>query len=400
MYFSHKKFKKIKPAYRIALALTFFAISVAFRFNLLPLESAGPFVTFYPAIILSFYFCGAFSGLVVAVLSGLVGSYYFIPPYNQLSINFQIPTSIIFFSITSGLIGVFSAKQHRSIEQLTTILDNEMIGSMMLKRRKIMWCNKAMSTILGYTQSELMGSSTKMLFAEMATFEEVGRDAYPLKEGVPYRKQFEMRKADGNSIWVDVSGSTISYNENMSLWLVNDISELKRLEIKLKNQVNYDYLTGLYSRGWFMNQSEIELNRSVRYDSPLSLLMIDIDFFKRVNDTYGHQAGDLVLKSFADISGQALREFDMCGRLGGEEFAILLPETTNDSALQAAERLRTAVENANIQLDSGGPVIRITISIGVSSLLSNNDNISLLISRADKALYEAKNSGRNRVVSI
>jgi PleD family two-component response regulator len=94
-----------------------------------------------------------------------------------------------------------------------------------------------------------------------------------------------MKKADGQRVWVDVSGATISYDKKMSLWLINDISVLKNLELKLKNQVDYDYLTGVHSRSWFMNQSELELNRSIRYGSPLSLLMIDIDFFKRVNDT-------------------------------------------------------------------------------------------------------------------
>lgn len=392
-------YKKLKPVNRFALALIFFAIAVFFRFRFLPVASGGPFVTFYPAIILSFYFCGAFPGVVVAILSGLVGTYYFIPPYNQLSMNLQIPSSIVFFSITSGLIGFLITSLHRHIEQLNVILDNEMIGSMMLRNRKIIWCNKAMSTILGHPQSKLMGASTEMLFADESTFEEVGREAYPLKENIPYRKQFEMKKADGNRIWVDVSGGLISYNATLSLWLVNDISKLKSLEQELKNQVDYDFLTGLHTRAWFMSQAELELHRAIRYNCPLSLLMIDIDFFKRINDTYGHQAGDLVIKGFADISRHVLREFDICGRLGGEEFAILLPETSKDKALQVAERLRSVIENAKIPLPSGDSVLSLTISIGASSLSSNEDSIDLLISKADRALYEAKNTGRNRVCS-
>lgn len=390
-------YKKLNPSYRFLLALTLFAFALFFRFKFLPLASGGPFVTFYPAIILSFYFCGAWPGVLVAVLAGLAGSYYFIPPYSQLSLSFQIPNSILFFSITASLIGGFIASLHRRIEQLNVILDNEMVGSIMVRNRKIIWFNKAVNIILGYTNSELMGASTKILFADQSTFDEVGREAYSLKEKMPFRKQYEMKKADGKRVWVDVSGAAIAYDASLSLWLLNDISKLKSLEEKLKNQVNYDFLTGLHSREWFMSQSELELRRAVRYDSPLSLLMVDIDFFKRINDTYGHQAGDLVLKSFADISRHALREFDICGRLGGEEFAVLLPETNKDSALQVAERLRLTIENANISLPSGGAAIKIAVSIGVSSLSSKEDSIAVLISKADKALYEAKNTGRNRV---
>ncbi|MES2546716.1 MAG: diguanylate cyclase [Pseudomonadota bacterium] len=393
-------YKDLKPGYRFALALTLFTIALFFRFTFLPVASGGPFVTFYPAIILSFYFFGLLPGLLVAVLSGLAGAYYFIPPYNQLSTNFQIPSSIVFFSITASLIGIFIASLHRHIEQLNVILDNEMVGSMMLRNRQIVWCNKAMSTILGYTRSQLIGHSTKRLFANESTFQDVGREAYPLKKDKPYRKQFEMRKADGSTIWVDVSGGLVSYNASLSLWLVNDISKLKNLEKELQNQVNYDFLTGLQTRVWFMNQSEIELKRAVRYNSPLSLLMVDIDFFKRINDTYGHQAGDLAIKGFADLSRLALRESDLCGRLGGEEFAILLPQTTIGKALEVAERLRSAIENAEIPLPSGGPALKLTVSIGASTLLSKNDNIDVLISKADKALYEAKNAGRNQICSI
>lgn len=208
-----------------------------------------------------------------------------------------------------------------------------------------------------------------------------------------------MRKADGNTMWADISGGLISYNANLSLWLINDISKLKALEAELKKQVNYDYLTGLQTRAWFMSQSEIELHRAVRYESPLSLLMVDIDFFKRINDTHGHQAGDLAIKAFADMSRLTLRESDTCGRLGGEEFAILLPETNIDKALEVAERLRAAIEHAKISLPTGDSVLKMTISIGASTLLSKQDSVDILISQADKALYAAKNTGRNRVCS-
>jgi len=392
--FSHKK---LDLRYRFALALLLFSLALAFRFTILPQGGGGPFVTFYPAIILSFYFCGAYLGLLVALCAGLAGAYYFIPPYHQFSIDATTYSSLIFFSITSGLVGFFISRLHRHIEEISIILDNEMIGGMMLKDRKIIWCNTAVSRILGYAPSMLLGSSTKMLFADEKMFDTVGRDAYPLKVGKPYRTQFEMKKVDGSKIWIDISGAAISYDKHLSLWLLNDISKQKTLEDELKHKVNHDYLTGLNSRDWFMNQALIELNRANRFSSPLSLLMLDIDFFKTVNDTHGHQVGDIALKSVADIAKSTLRDFDICARLGGEEFAVLLPETNKSQAYEVAERLRLAIENSKVPLPSGGLPLTMTISIGVSSMTSKDDNIDVLISKADKALYEAKKTGRNKV---
>ncbi|PPC97163.1 diguanylate cyclase [Methylotenera mobilis] len=392
--FSHKK---LDLRYRFALALLLFSLALAFRFTILPQGGGGPFVTFYPAIILSFYFCGAYLGLLVALCAGLAGAYYFIPPYHQFSIDATTYSSLIFFSITSGLVGFFISRLHRHIEEISIILDNEMIGGMMLKDRKIVWCNTAVSRILGYPPSMLLGSSTKMLFADEKMFDTVGRDAYPLKVGKPYRTQFEMKKVDGSKIWIDISGAAISYDKHLSLWLLNDISKQKTLEDELKHKVNHDYLTGLNSRDWFMNQALIELNRANRFSSPLSLLMLDIDFFKTVNDTHGHQVGDIALKSVADIAKSTLRDFDICARLGGEEFAVLLPETNKSQAYEVAERLRLAIENSKVPLPSGGLPLTMTISIGVSSMTSKDDNIDVLISKADKALYEAKKTGRNKV---
>ena len=392
--FSHKK---LDLRYRFALALLLFSLALAFRFTILPQGGGGPFVTFYPAIILSFYFCGAYLGLLVALCAGLAGAYYFIPPYHQFSIDATTYSSLIFFSITSGLVGFFISRLHRHIEEISIILDNEMIGGMMLKDRKIVWCNTAVSRILGYPPSMLLGSSTKMLFADEKMFDTVGRDAYPLKVGKPYRTQFEMKKVDGSKIWIDISGAAISYDKHLSLWLLNDISKQKTLEDELKHKVNHDYLTGLNSRDWFMNQALIELNRANRFSSPLSLLMLDIDFFKTVNDTHGHQVGDIALKSVADIAKSTLRDFDICARLGGEEFAVLLPETNKSQAYEVAERLRLAIKNSKVPLPSGGLPLTMTISIGVSSMTSKDDNIDVLISKADKALYEAKKTGRNKV---
>lgn len=175
-----------------------------------------------------------------------------------------------------------------------------------------------------------------------------------------------------------------------------DITERKKLEHELEQQARKDMLTGLNNRRYFFELAELELARSRRYGEPLSLLMMDLDNFKSVNDTCGHHVGDAVLQKLGEICLHAFREIDFVGRLGGEEFAALLPETSGEQALEVAERLRLAVEGAAVKLENGS-FIHFTVSIGVASLEATDARIDVVLKRADAALYKAKNSGRNRV---
>jgi len=175
-----------------------------------------------------------------------------------------------------------------------------------------------------------------------------------------------------------------------------DITERKHLEDELNLQAHLDYLTGLDNRRSFMEKGEIELSRAHRYDTAMSVLMLDIDFFKKINDTYGHQVGDSVLKTLAMKFQAVLRNVDIVGRLGGEEFGVVLPETAIDEAVEVAERLRAVIAQAEVTLPAGLP-IHFTVSIGVAALDEKNTNIDMLLNAADKALYRAKGSGRNKV---
>lgn len=144
-----------------------------------------------------------------------------------------------------------------------------------------------------------------------------------------------------------------------------------------------------------------EINRAKRYDSPLSILMIDIDNFKLINDTYGHQAGDMVLKTFGHQLKSASRDADIMARYGGEEFLMICTNTGIDDAAMAAERLRSLAQKHDIVIPDGtggSKTIRISISIGVADLRKGFDSKEKLVQAADQALFLAKNSGRNRVV--
>jgi diguanylate cyclase (GGDEF)-like protein/PAS domain S-box-containing protein len=172
--------------------------------------------------------------------------------------------------------------------------------------------------------------------------------------------------------------------------------ENRQVHEELERRAYTDYLTGLANRRHFLEQAENELTRTVRYGRELSILMLDVDRFKQVNDTYGHKVGDLVLKRLSELCRATLRDVDIVGRIGGEEFAVLLPETGSEQAVQAAERLRAAIAATHVSLGSGLP-LRFTASFGVTTLREKEANIDMLLNQADQALYRAKNEGRNRV---
>ncbi len=166
--------------------------------------------------------------------------------------------------------------------------------------------------------------------------------------------------------------------------------------LEMKRNAQIDYLTGLSNRRHFFEHGELEVLRSLRYNRSLSVLMLDIDHFKKVNDTYGHTAGDIVIQQVAEILRFVVRDVDKVGRIGGEEFSILLTEINREDSLLVAERLRTAIEHAEPRFEKA--VIRITASIGIAFPINNEDfNLVKLMDMADKALYNAKHTGRNRV---
>lgn len=208
-------------------------------------------------------------------------------------------------------------------------------------------------------------------------------------------KDFEIlvKTATGNTpFWLLTSANIIDYNKDIGIYLAfQDITSRKNKETMLKNQANRDPLTSLYNRRYFETEVEKRIDRS---GPPFSILMIDIDKFKSVNDTYGHKIGDKVLIEIAGLSVNALRDNDIVARYGGEEFIIYLHNTDEETSILVAERLRETIATTPIQITED-KAINITTSIGIatSQLSSNVDELAKL---ADIALYRAKNNGRNR----
>ena len=183
---------------------------------------------------------------------------------------------------------------------------------------------------------------------------------------------------------------------NIHLRLRELYREVRQQNRLLQEMANRDGLTGLYNHRYFHEQLSQDFLRAKRYHEHLTCVLLDIDFFKKFNDTYGHQTGDVVLKNLAQVIEASTRESDLAARYGGEEFALVMYHTDQKAALEAAERLRLKVESQEV--NGNGNVLHVTISVGVATFPHENiHDAKELIEFADQALYKAKENGRNRV---
>ncbi|SNB47836.1 diguanylate cyclase [Geobacter sp. DSM 9736] len=176
------------------------------------------------------------------------------------------------------------------------------------------------------------------------------------------------------------------------------VTKLDQVQRHLKEQATTDELTGLKNRRRIMSRLDEEYQRSCRLDEPLCLILIDIDHFKKINDSHGHPFGDVVLKNVAKRMGETLRKYDVIGRIGGEEFLIVAPGTTLDEAVVLAERLRNTISSEPVS--DGTTEVTVTVSAGVVIGDVLDGTISTLLKRVDNALYKAKHEGRNRVAVL
>ena len=264
--------------------------------------------------------------------------------------------------------------------------------------------NPAALVMLGYTEAEVVGRHQHDLFHH----HHPDGNAYPgrtcpilqtLRDGQQRQVDDAFVRKDGSFLPVQLTVSAMRLEGAIvgSEVIFSDITERLTLQRELQRRATTDELTGLANRRHFFELGETERMRVSRYDHPCALLMLDIDHFKNINDTHGHAAGDLVLKAFSDSIAKQLRATDVFGRIGGEEFAVLLPETDLAGAQDFAERLRAAV--ATRQTQYADKAIGVTTSIGVTEMLSSDTTFDAAVLRADQRLYDAKASGRNRVIA-
>lgn len=213
--------------------------------------------------------------------------------------------------------------------------------------------------------------------------------------------EYRVRHKDGGWHWHTSSLSLMWDLDSATGSLIGidrDINDRKLLEEELRLQATTDGLTGIFNRRHFLMRAEEELQRMRRYGGSCALLMVDIDHFKEVNDNFGHDSGDVVLKLVANLCREAMRATDILGRVGGEEFAILLLEASVQEAVLVANRLRQSIQDTVFRTDNQH-LIRLQASIGLAEHFTTIESLNELMVRADKALYRAKNEGRNRVVA-
>ena len=208
-------------------------------------------------------------------------------------------------------------------------------------------------------------------------------------------------RKNGEPFWNQVSITPVRDDDGEVTHFVGvqqDVTEYKEIEELLEYRATYDDLTGLINRETLFERFSDELDRMKRYERDLSFLLLDLDHFKQINDNHGHHAGDTVLQHVGQIIQDQIRNSDIGGRYGGEEFGIVLPETDLDRARQLAGRLRETISEARVESPDGA-TLQVTASIGLSTMNEDNASAEELIQRADQAMYHAKEQGRDRVVS-
>jgi diguanylate cyclase (GGDEF)-like protein/PAS domain S-box-containing protein len=294
------------------------------------------------------------------------------------------------------------------LRQLSSAVEHSPISIVIMDiTGSIEYVNLKFTEVTGFTLDEVRGKTPQDTFGSSSTRPEIRAEHWQtILSGNEWRGDMVNCKKNGESYWAAVSISPItdsngiitnfvSIHEDITVRKENE-EKIQRLNAGLEQLAMTDYLTNLYNRRYFMQRGTEEFKRARRNNQPLALLMMDIDHFKNVNDTYGHDAGDMALQQVAAALKSSLREIDILGRMGGEEFAVLLPNISLHEAAVLAERVRKTVAGTSVEIPGG--LLTITISIGVAVLTDETSGIDNILKNADVAMYQAKSCGGNCVV--
>jgi diguanylate cyclase (GGDEF)-like protein/PAS domain S-box-containing protein len=282
----------------------------------------------------------------------------------------------------------------RNNQRIESLL-NALPAAMVLinpKTREISDLNPLAMVMLNYTREQLIGKNCKAHICRGET------DQCPLENPSVLSCRTEGAVMDSSGRLIPVLKSTVLTeidDNSLLLECFLDISQQKALEAQLRDMAEKDFLTGIFNRRHFIETAEKEVSRAKRYKNMISVAMLDIDWFKNINDQFGHAAGDVIIKGVAGICQESLRDTDIIGRIGGEEFAALLIESSLEDSLIVAKRLKKNIESHAFRFED--KEIRCTISIGISGLIPEEDTLEAIMKRTDAALYEAKKAGRNQI---
>lgn len=276
------------------------------------------------------------------------------------------------------------------------IINTTIEGFWMLdQNRNIIEVNNALSKMLGYSPSQMLGK-TPYDFVDDNNKLLMHYQVQRIDETDHRNYEIELQRKDGVNIPVNITATTVKDDEGRFLFsfaFIKDISENKKIQKQLQELAQTDRLTGIKNRLKLEEVLAYEIERAFRYaENKLSLILFDVDRFKEVNDNYGHDIGDEVLKEVSKVVSNNIRKSDIFGRWGGEEFLLILPNTNLEQARKLAQKLKRIIEKSKMPKE-----FTITASFGVSEF-KEGDNMDALLKRADNRLYDAKRAGRNRVV--
>ncbi|MFC4159917.1 diguanylate cyclase [Chitinimonas lacunae] len=283
-------------------------------------------------------------------------------------------------------------------QQLRLLIDTLSLPMLLVRERGevIEIANAAAATLFGVEAPKLVGTTLSDYFPWSEHRAEIAHRLHEQRSVTDY--ELRLKRPEGGSLWTTLSVTSVVYAQEAGYLInLNDITTRKLAQETLWRKATLDPLTGIANRGYFLERAQTEWLRAMRYHHMLGLLMFDLDHFKQINDRYGHAAGDRVLQAFASTISATLRQSDLFGRLGGEEFAAVLPEQNEAGLLDSAERARAAIAALDIVL-AEGQIVRVTVSIGAAVLDGRQPDLDSLIKQADLALYAAKRNGRNQVV--
>jgi diguanylate cyclase (GGDEF)-like protein/PAS domain S-box-containing protein len=261
---------------------------------------------------------------------------------------------------------------------------------------RVRFCNERAADLFGSTVDDIVGRLTPRLHPNPEAKRRF-RDRLDLDRRID-ALAVEIPRGRDSSFWSLLNARTlVSAGETLVMLTLTDVTEQKRIEDQLRALATTDTLTGALTRRHFFDLAELEWTRASRHQHPLCVALLDVDHFKTVNDRYGHGMGDEALRMVAETVRGKLRRQDLLGRYGGDELALLFPETVLDGAKQVSDRIRLAV--SQLELTHRGETVKLTISGGV--VAGRQDEVlSVACDRADAALYQAKDSGRDRVVHV
>lgn len=394
---------------RYVFALALVAVALLVRLAIAPLSGGIQYVTFFPAVALAAVVGGLWPGLIAAGVSAALASFFFWPPFAAFSFEFSHSTvlSNVVFLLDAVLVSAAIEAMHRfyrrfvdaeqQLQLAATVFVNSAEGIVVTDASAIIQAvNPAFTRITGYSEQEALGQKPSLLRSDRhdpAFYEELWRT---LATDGQWQGEVWNRRKDGEAYleWLtinrvhDASGRTIRY-----VGVFHDITELRAKDERIRHMAFHDALTGLPNRSLMLDRLEHALSRAKRERLRLAVTFIDLDRFKAINDSLGHDIGDLLLQEVATRIRGRIRAMDTVARLGGDEFVVLMEEIqTANSCTSLAEQLIAEISRP---MNLRGHQVQVGASMGVAFFPEDGDDAMTLMKSADMAMYAAKSGGRN-----